>query len=586
MKKLLFIISIMLLSFTLFSCTESANYSIDRVLDRVDVIYAEGDSVFSVTQHVTLPSQTDLNKSATLTWTSDTPSILDEFGTVNRPNETTEVVLTLTVTLNGETREKNIYIMVIGRYQFYDVLFEVDGASYGSIKVKEGDLVEPINDPVLEGYSFKGWFTLEDNETPFNFSTPITDNIKLIAKLDVLVLADYSIEYYYQNIVDDAYTLTTTEELNGEVGSQVNATKDVLGFSIDSEQSILAGTILADDSLVLKVYLERNTYSITFISEGVELSSNQYKYGFTLNENTEPQKDGHVLVGWATTPSGTTPYIFPYIVSNDLTFYAIWRLDDGYTYEGYYDGADGLSGVDLRTFLRMRVNNGKTLVDYGTARYVLDDTDRDPNNANNLILVYLGTSVSGVWDGGATWNREHVWPQSLLGVAAVNNVANAASDLQNLKPANPAENSSRSNKYFDNVTNAHTYNPRDAVKGDIARILMYMDLAYSNLNLVNTYPATYQMGKLDVLLQWHLQDPVDDFERNRNEIIFGYQNNRNPFIDHPEFVEKIWGPITLTASNNETFTIELDFPSMFETIEIISYDILYIDFKKESKYLV
>ena len=218
--------------------------------------------------------------------------------------------------------------------------------------------------------------------------------------------------------------------------------------------------------------------------------------------------------------------------------------------------------------------------------YVLDDTDRDPNNANNLILVYLGTSVSGVWDGGSTWNREHVWPQSLLGVSAVNNVANAASDLQNLKPANPAENSSRSNKYFDNITSAHTYNPRDAVKGDIARILLYMDLAYSNLNLVNTYPATYQMGKLDVLLQWHLQDPVDDFERNRNEIIFEYQKNRNPFIDHPEFVEKIWGPVTLTASNNETFTIEMDFSSMFETIEIINYDILYIDFKKESKYLV
>lgn len=576
----------MLLSFTLFSCTESANYSIDRVLDRVDVIYAEGDNVFSVTQHVILPSKTDLNKSAVLSWSSDQPYILDEFGTVNRPDENAEVVLTVKVMLNNEVREKKFYIIIIGKYQFFDVIFEVDGVNYGTFKVKDGDLVEPIDDPIINGFSFEGWYTADDEVNEFDFNTPITDNIKLVAKLDVLVLADYTIEYYNQNILDDAYTLVSTEVLEGRVGFMASATIDVYGFQIDFEQSILAGVIKADDSLVLKVYLERNTYSITFISEGVELSANQYKYGFTLNENTEPQKDGHVLVGWATTPSGTTPYIFPYIVSNDLTFYAIWRLDDGYTYEGYYDGADGLSGIDLRTFLRMRVNNGKTLVDYGTARYVLDDTDRDPNNANNLILVYLGTSVSGVWDGGSTWNREHVWPQSLLGVSAVNNVANAASDLQNLKPANPAENSSRSNKYFDNVTNAHTYNPRDAVKGDIARILMYMDLAYSNLNLVNTYPATYQMGKLDVLLQWHLQDPVDDFERNRNEIIFGYQNNRNPFIDHPEFVEKIWGPITLTASNNETFTIELDFPSMFETIEIISYDILYIDFKKESKYLV
>ena len=586
MKKLLFFISIILFSTVLISCEVSSNYTIDRVLDRVDVIYTEGDDVFSVTTHVTLPSSTDLNPKAVLTWSSDTPSILDEFGTVNRPEETTEVILTLSVTLNGETKEKNIYIMVKGLFQYFDVTFEVDEANYGSIKVKEGETVEPIADPVVTGYSFKGWFTADDNENEFDFDTPITDNIKLIAKLDVLVLADYEVEYYYQNIEDDAYTLTSTDELNDEVGTEVDVTNEVTGYSIDTEQSVLNGTILEDNSLVLKVYYERNLYNITFISEDVEFSSDAYRFGKTLDNVTEPTKEGYVLVGWSTTVSGTTPFAFPYTISKDMTFYAIWRLDDGYTYEGYYEGADGLTGVNLRTFLRMTVSDGKTLVDYGTARYALDDSDRDPNNPNNLILVYLGTSVSGTWDGGSTWNREHVWPQSLLGVSAENSTANAASDLQNLKPANPAENSSRSNKYFDNVTNNLSYSPRDEVKGDIARILFYMHVAYGNLNLVNSYPATYQMGKLDILLQWHLQDPVDDFERNRNEVIFSYQNNRNPFIDHPEFAEKLWGPITVTATNDETYTIEIDFPSMFQTIEVISYEILYVEFKKESQYLV
>ncbi len=586
MKKLLFFISIILFSTVLISCEVSSNYTIDRVLDRVDVIYTEGDDVFSVTTHVTLPSSTDLNPKAVLTWSSDTPSILDEFGTVNRPEETTEVILTLSVTLNGETKEKNIYIMVKGLFQYFDVTFEVDEANYGSIKVKEGETVEPIADPVVTGYSFKGWFTADDNENEFDFDTPITDNIKLIAKLDVLVLADYEVEYYYQNIEDDAYTLTSTDELNDEVGTEVDVTNEVTGYSIDTEQSVLSGIILEDNSLVLKVYYERNLYNITFISEDVEFSSDAYRFGKTLDNVTEPTKEGYVLVGWSTTVSGTTPFAFPYTISKDMTFYAIWRLDDGYTYEGYYEGADGLTGVNLRTFLRMTVSDGKTLVDYGTARYALDDSDRDPNNPNNLILVYLGTSVSGTWDGGSTWNREHVWPQSLLGVSAENSTANAASDLQNLKPANPAENSSRSNKYFDNVTNNLSYSPRDEVKGDIARILFYMHVAYGNLNLVNSYPATYQMGKLDTLLQWHLQDPVDDFERNRNEVIFSYQNNRNPFIDHPEFAEKLWGPITVTATNDETYTIEIDFPSMFQTIEVISYEILYVEFKKESQYLV
>lgn len=586
MKKLLFVLSITIFSMILFSCQGSLNYSIDRVIDRVDVIYAEGDNVNSVTTHVTLPSGTDLNPKAVLSWTTDSPAILDEFGTVNRPDETTEVILTVTVTLNNETREKNIYIMVIGKFQYFTVSFEANESSYGSIKVKEGELVEPIADPVISGYSFKGWFAEDDNDNPFDFDTPITKNIRLVAKLDLLVIANYTVEFYYQNIEDDAYTLGSIEALNGEVGSELDVTTVLTGYTIDTELSILTGTILEDDSLILKIYYERNIYNITFISEGVEFSSNPYKFGTILDDPTGPTKEGYILVGWSTTPTGTTPFNFPYTVSKNMTFYAIWRLDDGYTYEGYYEGADGLTGVNLRTFLRMTVSDGKALVDYGTARYVLDDTDRDPNNPSNLILVYLGTSISGDWDGGTTWNREHVWPQSLLGVSADNSTANAASDLHNLKPANPAENSSRSNKYFDNVTNELSYNPRDEVKGDIARILFYMHVAYGNLNLVNSYPSTYQMGKLDTLLEWHLADPVDDFERNRNEVIYNNQNNRNPFIDHPEFAEKLWGPITVSASNNETYTIEINFPSMFETIDFVYDDILYIESKKGSKYLI
>ena len=56
---------------------------------------------------------------------------------------------------------------------------------------------------------------------------------------------------------------------------------------------------------------------------------------------------------------------------------------------------------------------------------------------------------------------------------------------------------------------------------------------------VNNGTAPYH-GKLSVLLQWHKQDPVDEYEKQRNEKIYEIQGNRNPFIDHPEWVEKIW----------------------------------------------
>ncbi|PKK86896.1 MAG: hypothetical protein CVV63_03100, partial [Tenericutes bacterium HGW-Tenericutes-8] len=85
---------------------------------------------------------------------------------------------------------------------------------------------------------------------------------------------------------------------------------------------------------------------------------------------------------------------------------------------------------------------------------------------------------------------------------------------------------------------------RTEIRGDIARILFYMDIRYDNLKLVylsgSQTPAKYQMGDLATLLAWHVMDPVDDFEMNRNNVIYGYQNNRNPFIDHPELVSYIY----------------------------------------------
>ncbi|MDR4968984.1 MAG: endonuclease, partial [Acholeplasmataceae bacterium] len=77
------------------------------------------------------------------------------------------------------------------------------------------------------------------------------------------------------------------------------------------------------------------------------------------------------------------------------------------------------------------------------------------------------------------------------------------------------------------------------------------------------------------------EDPVDSFEQNRNEIIFNYQNNRNPFIDHPELVEKIWGTITLSSGE----TITLDFTQIASAIIIDVYIVEYTGNRKE-KYMM
>lgn len=124
-------------------------------------------------------------------------------------------------------------------------------------------------------------------------------------------------------------------------------------------------------------------------------------------------------------------------------------------------------------------------------------------------------------------------------------------------------NSSRGNKDFDNggtalseapgnKTDNDSFEPRNAVKGDVARMLFYMDVRYEggddsgtpDLSLPNTVPtgsSAPQMGKLCTLVAWHRADPVDAQERRRHERIFELQKNRNPFIDNPQWVESIYG---------------------------------------------
>jgi endonuclease I len=208
----------------------------------------------------------------------------------------------------------------------------------------------------------------------------------------------------------------------------------------------------------------------------------------------------------------------------------------------YYSSATSLTGEALLLELRSIINTGFIKVSYGDSRYILDESDRDPNNSNNLILLYLGTSVSGVWDNGVTWNREHVWPQSYLGTNVNNDSKNVGSDLHNLKPANPSANTSRSNQPFSNDLLILGNPVRSDIKGDLARILFYMVVMYDYLELINDAPYLYKMAYLNTLIEWHEADPVDDFERNRNDVIYSYQKNRNPFIDYPEFVDMIFSP--------------------------------------------
>jgi len=239
----------------------------------------------------------------------------------------------------------------------------------------------------------------------------------------------------------------------------------------------------------------------------------------------------------------------------------------------YYDSADALTGLNLKAALHGIIDD-HTVIPYSSSSFdahdAMDVLDQDPNNANNVILIYSRRSErKSTWP---SWNREHVWPNSL----GIDGDAPAYSDLHNLRACDANVNSSRGNEYFDwSDTNATSYafpahveaplassdsdswEPPDSVKGDIARSQFYMAVRYEgdpgepNLELVENTALINSsasfMGRLSTLIEWHRADPVDAAEQQRHEGVYSYHGNRNPFVDHPEWVEAVFIPsLTIT----------------------------------------
>lgn len=257
---------------------------------------------------------------------------------------------------------------------------------------------------------------------------------------------------------------------------------------------------------------------------------------------------------------------------------------------GYYDPAAGLTGLPLKAALNDIIQD-HVMFPYTSSSTdvwdILKETDKDTLNPANVILLYSGWSVDGAmeYDNGNGWNREHVWAKSH---GDFGTGIGPGTDVHALRPCDVSVNSARNNRWFaecsteyidgDGPTGSYTsssewvWKPRDAVKGDVARMIFYMATRYEgengelDLEIVDYIPldnnSTLPLhAKLSDLYQWHLEDPVSDWERNRNDIIYyNYQQNRNPFIDHPEYATEIWGPSSVGVpmlQNDEKIVLKI-----------------------------
>lgn len=293
--------------------------------------------------------------------------------------------------------------------------------------------------------------------------------------------------------------------------------------------------------------------------------------------------------------------------------------------ESYYSDVNlNLTGLSLKNALATKITTTHTnfltyTPDVWEASRV---TDENPNNTTQVLLIYgweNGTDGDVTNDrardkfnnGGSIgeWNREHVYPRS-LGTPNLGTDGPGA-DAHSLRPSDVSTNSSRGNKKFASGSgNAGAvtggWYPGDEWKGDVARMMMYMYLRYNTRCLPSNVGVGSNTGTpddmIDLFLQWNAEDPVSDFERQRNTFHENTSNtyaqgNRNPFIDNPYLATRIWGgpeaedtwgiytgddttaptvPTNLVLTDITTSSMNLSWTASSDNVGVSSYEI-YLD---------
>lgn len=294
---------------------------------------------------------------------------------------------------------------------------------------------------------------------------------------------------------------------------------------------------------------------------------------------------GHAI-GWATLVAASPPVTPPG-----------WAAPPA----GYYDTVDTSTPAQLRATLHAVIDD-HTRYPYSSSSTdtwdILEQADENPANATQILDVYKNHAYTKFGGGTGPYNREHTWPNS-YGFPDDGPTNYPYTDCHHLFLSDVAYNSDRANKPYGNCTTAATervtdfndgqgggsgvypgnsnwFNADDwqtwiGRKGDVARAMFYMDVRYeggthgvtgaaepdliltdnrSSIMSTGGNASVAYMGLLSVLVQWNAEDPVDDRERARNDVVYGYQGNRNPFIDHPEWVNALFvtstGPTIVT----------------------------------------
>lgn len=309
--------------------------------------------------------------------------------------------------------------------------------------------------------------------------------------------------------------------------------------------------------------------SLTILS-----GTNSTSTTITLTDDSDDEGDEVLRIQFSDLEEPIVPgnnFVEVRVVDNDFTV-AAWGTPTNPTSgivqstqpDSYYDSLDGLSDLALRQALQDIIADPNVVraQTYADIIDILKEADQNPANSNQVWLLYTeeGRAKLDIQTGSSNagkWNREHTFPRSRGGfddieedeiadgvdvfwTTEADSLRHGNSDAHALRAVDAVENSTRNNQHYGQYIGPS--GTLGSFRGDVARSVLYMEIRYNGLEVVNGYPsATGQLGDLATLLDWHRNDPPDDFEMNRNNVVYTWQFNRNPFIDQPDLVEYIWG---------------------------------------------
>lgn len=241
-------------------------------------------------------------------------------------------------------------------------------------------------------------------------------------------------------------------------------------------------------------------------------------------------------------------------------FTSVDLIGQGTYSKAYYSATQNLTEEPLKLAIKTTITTGMaTNISYNAARdemFMLIDNEKTNGqlaSVNTLECVYTGTKITGytsrtaAQNGNPQFNTEHTFPQGFF-----NSNLPMRSDLHHLYPTTNTSNSNRGNSPFGVVTggtatgggsfyNNSMFEPRDAQKGTTSRAMMYFVLRYQD------YSNHFSVQQ-NILKQWHATYAPDIIEQRRNDDIATFQGNRNPFIDYPQFVDRITNFVSNSAA--------------------------------------